>query len=193
MPYPLPCVIFAGGKSSRMGRDKALLPFGGCDTLAEYQYRRLLPLFSSVYLSAKSDKFPFDAPLLPDEPALGFYAPTAGLLSALKKLESDIFVLSVDTPFVDETSIAGMVAAWRESPEAAAVIARSPCGRHPMCGIYTKKMLPALEAAVSGRNHRLGALLESAGTLYVDFASDHLFYNLNTPREYENARRRASF
>jgi len=34
-------IIFAGGKSSRMGRDKALLPFGGYDTLTEYQYRRL--------------------------------------------------------------------------------------------------------------------------------------------------------
>lgn len=173
-----------------MGRDKALLPFGGCETLAEYQYRRLLPLFSSLYLSAKTDKFPFDAPWLPDDASADLYAPTVGLLGALKSLERDIFVLSVDTPFVEEEAIAKIVAAWRERPEAEAVIARSPCGVHPMCGIYTARMLPRLEAAVAGRKHRLGALLEAAGALCVDFDSDAPFYNMNTPVEYENAKKR---
>ena len=68
-PFPLPCVIFAGGKSSRMGRDKALLPFGGEPTLAAYQFTRLSPLFPATYLSAKTaEKFSDAMPVIVDEP-----------------------------------------------------------------------------------------------------------------------------
>lgn len=41
MLLDIPCVIFAGGKSSRMGEDKALLPFGNFKTLTQYQLTRL--------------------------------------------------------------------------------------------------------------------------------------------------------
>jgi molybdopterin-guanine dinucleotide biosynthesis protein A len=44
------CVIFAGGKSSRMGEDKSLLPFGTFSSLAEYQYNRLSNIFDIVYI-----------------------------------------------------------------------------------------------------------------------------------------------
>jgi molybdopterin-guanine dinucleotide biosynthesis protein A len=181
MPHPLPCVIFAGGKSSRMGRDKALLPFGGYDSLAEYQYRRLLPLFSSVHISSKTDKFPFDAPLILDRE--GVYAPTAGLLAAFEVLQSDFFALAVDTPFVDEAIITELVETYL-GKEADAFIARTSSGSHPMCGIYTRALQPVLEAMVAQGRHRLNDLLEQADTHYVNFANESHFYNLNTPREY---------
>jgi len=59
-------IIFAGGKSSRMGRDKALLPFGEYSTLCEYQYQRLAKIFETVHISTKEAKFDFDAPLIYD-------------------------------------------------------------------------------------------------------------------------------
>jgi len=184
MPHPLPCVIFAGGKSSRMGRDKALLPFGGYDTLAEYQYRRLLPLFSAVYISTKQPKFPFDAPLIED--AADVYAPTAGFLAAFRRLRSDFFALAVDTPLVGEAQIAALVRAYREGGYAV-YAARSPSGTHPVCGIYTlaveRKMA---EDAANGR-YRLHGLLKEVPTRWVTFDSDEPFVNLNTPAEYASA------
>ena len=50
-----PLVIVAGGKSSRMGRDKALLPFGGYSSLAQFQYQKFLPIFEKVYISCKNN------------------------------------------------------------------------------------------------------------------------------------------
>ncbi|WP_456451522.1 molybdenum cofactor guanylyltransferase MobA [Hydrogenimonas sp.] len=185
MPYPLPCVIFAGGKSSRMGRDKALLPFGDYDTLAEYQYRRLAPLFASVHLSTKADKFPFDAPLILD--AFDTYAPTAGLLAAFEALGGDFFALSVDTPFADER-VFGLLFEAYERGGADAVVARSPSGSHPMCGIYTQNLYPALRAMADAGRHRLGYLLKNAKTRFVDFDDESLFFNMNTPAEYDSAR-----
>ena len=99
--FNLTCVIFAGGKSSRMGQDKSLLPFGGFGSLAEYQYRRLSELFEKVYLSAKEAKFDFEADIIEDSPSQNVFAPTAGFDALFRRLEEErVFVLSVDTPFV---------------------------------------------------------------------------------------------
>jgi len=60
--FDLPCILFAGGKSSRMGEDKSLLPFGGYSSLAQFQYVRLSKLFTHVSISTKTaDKFDFTA------------------------------------------------------------------------------------------------------------------------------------
>ena len=185
MRFPIPCVIFAGGKSSRMGRDKALLPFGGYPTLAEYQYRRLLPLFSRVYLSTKSEKFPFDALLILDDEAAETFAPTAGLLGVYGTLQSDFFVLPVDTPFVDEAIMERLFEAYEEG-NADAVIARTPRGAHPLCGIYTSALLPKLQEMVRSGNHRLNHLLRISRTRYVDFPDEAPFFNINTPDDYES-------
>jgi len=76
MKYTIPAVIFAGGKSSRMGKDKASLPFGSYDTLAEYQYQRLKKIFSDIYIGSKTDKFDFNAPLILDRYSVS--SPMAG-------------------------------------------------------------------------------------------------------------------
>ena len=63
----IPCVIFAGGKSSRMGEDKALLPFAEFNTLTEFQLTRLKKIFKTVYISCKDKTlFEFDANFIED-------------------------------------------------------------------------------------------------------------------------------
>jgi len=47
------CVILAGGKSSRMGEDKALLPFGYSPTLTQYQLKKFQDYFKDLYISTK--------------------------------------------------------------------------------------------------------------------------------------------
>ena len=46
------CVILAGGKSSRMGQDKTLLPFGGFKTLTHYEVAKFSKVFEEVYVSS---------------------------------------------------------------------------------------------------------------------------------------------
>lgn len=184
--FPIPCILFAGGKSSRMGQDKSLLPFGGYPTLAEFQYDRLARVFVSVFISTKTaDKFGFDAPFILD-PENVDYAPTAGFVSTFREIGDErIMVLSVDTPFVDSGVFRKLLDA--DSDNVDAVIARTAEGAHPLCGIYHRSLLGEFERMLSEGDHRLGKLLSLSKTLYVDFNDDASFANLNHPDDYQEA------
>jgi molybdopterin-guanine dinucleotide biosynthesis protein A len=176
-------VILAGGKSSRMGQDKALLPFGRYGTLAEYQYRKLLPHFNRVWLSAKRDKFPFEAPLLYDIHEIA--SPLGAIESILTQIDApEAFVLSVDMPGVDAELIARLRETARARPEAQAIVARSPSGREPLCAIYRRGALPVFAAMLSERNHRINDLLKRIDTVEVPCGRKEVFVNLNTPETY---------
>ncbi len=189
MPFDLTCIIFAGGKSSRMGRDKSLLPFAGFPTLTQYQYHRLRKLFRRVCISAKeADKFHFEADVIPDTIETGIFAPTAGFVSVFNHLSDEkVFVLSVDAPFVEAQQISDLIAA--DAAGVDAVIARTDSGSHPMCGIYHRSLLPRFEEMLREDNHRLGQLLQQSHTRYVCFDDEIAFANLNHPHEYQEALR----
>jgi molybdopterin-guanine dinucleotide biosynthesis protein A len=185
MKQTIPAIIFAGGKSSRMGRDKALLPFGDAGSLAAYQYHRLHQYFEHVYLSAKENKFDFNAPLITD--SYDIHSPLVGIVSAFEALDTPmLFILSVDAPFVDKTVIDTLIDAWKGED---AVIARSSGEVQPLCGLYSRSILPLAKGEMEKGNHKLKLLLESADTHYVDFEKSHLFLNLNHPHEYEEAKK----
>ena len=184
--FDIPCILFAGGKSSRMGQDKSLLPFGGFSTLAEFQYNRLSKLFKYVAISTKnSDKFDFTADFILDPEGID-YAPTAGFVTAFKSLKSERFmILSVDTPFINEHIFQTLLDADNENLDA--VIAKTKGGSHPLCGIYHRTLAEEFERMLEENDHRLGKLLASSSTCYVDFEEEDLFANLNHPHEYQEA------
>lgn len=176
-------VLFAGGKSSRMGRDKSLLPFGGYDTLCEYQFQRLQILFEKVYISTKEQKFGFEAPLIFDRYPQS--SPLVGIISVFETISEDAcFILSVDAPFVNEAVITKL---YEESQGYDAVIAQSPGGIQPLCGIYKRSITPYAKAFIAEENHKLSALLRAANSHFVMFEDEAPFENLNHFHEYEVA------
>jgi molybdopterin-guanine dinucleotide biosynthesis protein A len=184
MKYKMPAVIFAGGKSSRMGKDKALLPFSGYKTLAQYQYERLQKLFEVVYLSAKEDKFDFEAAFIPDRYEIS--SPLAGIVTVFETLDvEEVFILSVDAPFVNETVINTLMKKKRQEDDT--VIAKTQSGLQPLCGIYRHTVLPLAKTALKENRHRLTHLLKEVQSSFVMFEEESLFANLNHPHEYEKA------
>jgi len=182
--YEMPAVIFAGGKSSRMGQDKALLPFGGYNSLTRFQYNKLSALFSKVYLLAKEEKFDFDAPFIKD--LYEESSPLIGIISIFKCLDvEEVFVLSVDAPFIDK-KIIHTILKEREA-QSDAIIAQSPNGLEPLCGLYRRSILPLAESQLAHGNHRLHTLLKSAKTKTVTFKEVKPFTNINHPHEYQEA------
>jgi len=185
--YDIPCVIFAGGKSRRMGRDKALLPFGGFDALTEFQLAKFRPYFQKVFVGCKSrDKFDFEAEFIED---LKFYedsAPFIGLVSAFETLDVDaIFVLSVDVPFFD---VGHFEKLYEQLDNHEGVIAKSPNGKQPLCAIYKREILPHLKKLISEKEYRFASLYEKISLSVVKFDDEKIFTNLNTLEEYESNR-----
>jgi len=182
-------VIFAGGKSSRMGEDKSLLPFGGFESMSAFQYHKLSQIFERVYISTKVDKFAFNAPLLLDNYPQS--SPLVGLISIFEHLEDadELFILSVDAPFVDQAAIETL---YEASANHDAIIAQTPSGTQPLCGIYRRSILPQAKAFLAQDNHKLNFLLKSVNTKFVAFESDAKFMNLNHPEEYREAITRIS-
>lgn len=177
-------IIFAGGKSSRMGKDKALLPFGGYPTLSEFQYARLGTLFQKVYISAKDNKFDFDCTVIKD--TYKESSPLVGIISVFETLNvEEVFILSVDAPFVNRDTIEKLLA--HNESDLDAIVAQSPSGVQPLCGLYKKSILPLAYEQLEKDNHKLGDLLRLANTLYVKFDEDLPFTNLNHPKEYRQA------
>jgi len=183
-------VVLAGGRSRRMGRDKALLPFGGYETLAEYQYRRLSPYFERVWLSAKSDKFPFDAPLILDEGEI--YSPMIALRSILGHTAAEaVFVLGVDLPFVSIDLIQKLTALYRQS-HGDIIIVESPKGFQPLCAIYKTEIEEIVVSMINADEHRMGRLYEREELEVVTLfcRQETQFHNLNEPGDLTAALKR---
>jgi len=181
-------VIFAGGKSSRMGEDKALLPFAKETTLAEYQYKNLQNTFQHVALSAKNDKFNFNCQVIIDNYEES--SPLVGILSIFETLRDvdAVFILSVDAPFVGKAVIQSIME--KESSEADVIVAKSPSGIQPLCALYKRSILVLAKEQYKQGNHKLQDLLTLAKTEIVLFSDDSPFTNLNHPKEYEEALKR---
>jgi len=183
----IPCVIFAGGKSSRMGEDKALLPFADAPTLTQYQYERLSKIFTHVYISCKEHtKFNFQANFIEDIQKSATFAPTLGFIAAFEQLQTQrIFVLSVDTPFVSQKEIQALIDA--DTPNYDATVAKTAEGIQPLCGIYHRSLLPLFQKMLDNNTHKLHFLLKHARTNYCNFSQTQPFLNLNHPHEYKEA------
>ncbi len=185
-PYST-AVILAGGKSSRMQRDKALLPFDNYASLAEFQYKRLSKIFSNVYISSKNNKFDFNVDVLEDRYEES--SPLVALVSIFEALEEieEVFLLSVDAPFVSKNIIDAL---YKSNHLSDVVVAESPYGLEPLCAIYRRSCLVKAKRALESDKHRLHALFEELDVKHVKIEDELAFMNLNYPSEYEEAQKR---
>lgn len=167
-----------------MGEDKSMLPFGGFDTLLEYQYRRLTALFSEVYISTKKVNLPFTCKIIEDKSEV--FAPTAGFVSLFESVKSEaFFVISVDSPFIDDSLIAQIIA--QDSDDVDATIVKTDEGLHPLCGIYHRSLQPSFKRMLQEDNHKLGLLLKASTCNYITCNNSHKMMNLNYKSEYLEA------
>lgn len=177
-------VILCGGKSSRMGEDKALLPFDSYTTLAQYQYERLQPFFKKVYLSSKTNKFDFidDEHIIFDQGDI--FSPMIALQTILQHCqEKKLFILTVDTPFVSIASIQKLFIASKNAKISVAKTQRL----HNLCGFYHKEILYYIEELLEKDIHKIRLLLDKFETNVISFPNENEFLNLNKKEDYLKA------
>jgi len=185
MKKNISCVILAGGKSSRMGSDKSLLPFGGFDTMIEYQLNKFQNYFQKIYVSTKSrDKFNFKANFIEDIDYFKQSSPLIAFFSILKQIDTEyVFIISVDSPFSGINQFNKLYNMIDKNFEA--IVAKSPKYTHNTCAIYKKTIIPIIKKMLQNDNHKLKFLLDSINTKYVNFKDEKNFINMNYQKDYQ--------
>ena len=185
-PKEIPIVILCGGKSSRMGEDKSLLPFSSYPTLTQYQYERLKKEFPNIYLSSKVNKFDFlenDNNIIYDKSDI--YSPLVALQTIFNFIQTNkVFILTVDTPFVKVESIKKLII---ESQAYDITVAKTT-RLHNLCGVFDKSILNNINQMINEDMHKVGFLLKKSNTNIIEFDNDDEFLNLNEMSDYKKAK-----
>ena len=182
-------VILTGGQSRRMGRDKALLPVGN-ETMSlklAKCYACLGPVAFSVDRSGRFDCGGYLE--LPDTyPRKG---PLNGLYSAFTQTdENAAFFTATDMPNGDPELARTLSYGLGEYD--ASIIRRADGRLEPMFGVFRRRCLPQVKAALESENRSFRAVFERMNVHY--FSEDDLkewdlnviLANLNTPEAYES-------
>jgi molybdopterin-guanine dinucleotide biosynthesis protein A len=185
-------LILAGGRSTRMGQDKAALKYGERSQL-ERAFALLAPLVTRCFVSVRGDQQD-DAlrarfPQIVD--AAGIEGPAAGISTALRTHpEAAWLVLACDLPFLDAATLQNLIA--RRDPARIATAYRSAHDGlpEPLCAIYEPAAAAALATYLAGGRNCPRKFLIQSDTLLLDQPRAEALDNVNTPTELDDARAR---
>lgn len=185
---PFSAVLLAAGRSTRMGRDKALLEVAG-RPLWQRQWELLAEAGATErFLSVRLEQgwAPADVAKIPD--AAPDAGPLAGIIAALERCSSPLLlVLAVDLP--------GMQAAYlrkmhgRCAPARGVVPWRRGGRPEPLCAIYPREVLPEARELLAHGHNAVTGLAATAGslglirTLAIEADDEPLFVNWNRPED----------
>lgn len=184
--------ILAGGKSTRMGANKAFVEYDGRTLLA-----RALDLARSftpnVRIVGSAEKFAPFAPVVED--VFCDCGPLGGIHAALQASQTELnLMLAVDMPFVSWAFLQYLMGQAENAAEAVVIVPRADLNRQPLCAIYRRAFADAAEDALRAGQNRIDRLFEQVRTRVIEEQeleaagfSPALFRNLNTPEELSKA------
>jgi molybdenum cofactor cytidylyltransferase len=191
----LPGIILAAGASTRMGRLKALLPFGAGETFLSRLVRvlREAGVDDVLVVVGPGHQEEIGAALDALQPIRGVLneAPEGGqLTSILAGLEvadrpgvHGILVAPVDQPLVTAPTVASLIQAYRTTRAPVVRPMRQGRGGHPV--IFDRAAFTALRRADPARGAREAVRVFGADVLNVAVEDDGAFEDIDTPADYE--------
>lgn len=176
-------IILAGGKSRRMGRDKADMFLSG-KTFLQHQIAKGETLgIQNIVVSGYGGSL-CDRPVVFDR-HLGM-GPLGGLEAALKKVEHRAcLVLSVDTPLISVWELQRMIEHSRMSEKRITVLKHGE-RIEPLVGIFKKDLADEIEKNL--KDGKVKAFLDHVGfDVYESHGDEGIFLNINDQADYETA------
>ena len=177
--------ILAGGRSSRMGQDKADLFFQR-KTFLEYQIEKFREHYDCL-LSLGNSGRPYQGPCRMVRDEHRNIGPIEGIRQLLKAAHTPyVFICAVDMPLVPWELVAYMESYLSEPY--LCYIPETVDGIHPLCGIYHRDVLPYVEQMIREGDYKLRNLLDRIPVKYIPIRyscfSERILKNINTPAEY---------
>jgi molybdopterin-guanine dinucleotide biosynthesis protein A len=182
----------AGGESRRMGRDKALLPWGETDLLGHTLARLRMVTDDVRILSGPDLRYTDRGVPVEVDPAPGL-GPLGGLAAALESAAGeDVLLLGVDLPLVPPALLEALI---ERAPGFHAVVPVPARGPEPLCALYGAACREAVQRHVAGGDLKMTAFWTDLRVREVDPTdlgafgdAAELFLNVNAPRDYQRAR-----
>ena len=180
-------IIVAGGRSSRIGVDKALLKVGG-STMIERIISVLQQVAGHVLISAGNGKYSFTG-YSHVEDKFADIGPIGGIYSALKASSTPInIVVSCDLPFLSVDLLDYLL---QNSLENELIIPVHNNFYEPLCAVYNVSLLPVIEQQINDGDYKLINLITKTDSKLLPITSDLPFYkpnvfnNINSIADYE--------
>ena len=179
--------VLAGGMSSRMGRDKAMLEFEG-DVLVRRALRTLTEVCGAVAIAGGTGLEQYGRVISDGTPGRG---PLGGIVAALEQTEAEWNVfLPVDTPFVPAVALRRLLAV--ADAGCVGVFSALEGQVQPLCAVYSRRALGVVRGELAADRRKVRTAIEAAGLVrVVEFAAAEAgwFRNLNTPADLQEAAR----
>ena len=183
--------VLAGGKSTRMGSDKAFLGWGK-QTLLAHSLALARTLSPEALIVGPSAKFASYGAVVED--VLRDRGPLGGIHAALLASATDLnLILAVDLPLIEPKVLKYLVAEARRST-AIVTVPRVAGGWQPLCAVYRREFARIAERALREGNNKIDSLftlveihaVEEQDLSRLGFSS-RMFQNVNTPKDLEKA------
>ncbi len=172
-----------------MGKSKALLDLKG-KPFIKYIADTVTGLFEEVHIIAdESSQFEFlDMPVVSD--VYKNCGPLGGIHSALVHASIEkVFILTCDAPLIQSEFILFLL---DELSNEDVLVPSIQSFVHPLCGVYSKSCLPAIEKRLSSKQYSVLNFLHTQKTKVAELPLqravqfEQSFLNVNTPEEYQN-------
>ena len=187
--------IVAGGKSSRMGQDKALLKLKG-QTLLERALELARGVSRDVRVVGTADKFAAFAPVIED--VFRDQGPLSGIHAALKSSSTDLnLILAVDLPFLKSNCLHYLISQARVTT-ALVTVPRAGGAWQTLCAVYRRGFAEYAEQSLREGKNKIDPLFSRVQTKVIEenelvqhgFSPD-IFQNVNTPDEFRRAQKQS--
>jgi molybdopterin-guanine dinucleotide biosynthesis protein A len=183
-------LVLAGGRSTRMQRDKAALEYQPGETQLDAAMKLLQPRVARAFVSVRAEQRADGTRAL--YPQIfdrgGVEGPIAGISAALDEFpEAAWLVLACDLPFLDASTLDVLIAARDPSRDASAFRSAHDGLPEPLCAIYEPRARQAIAAHIAGGRNCPRKVLINANTQLLEQPNPRALDNVNTVDEYERA------
>lgn len=182
-PVPTSAIVLAGGRSTRMGKDKSRLPLNGVPMI-EHLAGILRPYFDYVMLSVAetpTEPLPRGMQAVVDRrPGLG---PLMGITSALAATTTTVsFVIACDIPNVNTALLSRLLCSSEDCD--IAVPSFEDGLFEPLYAVYRRAIVPIAERALEEGRRRVSVLFDRCRTRVIQEEETSWYVNMNTPHDY---------
>ncbi len=174
--------VLVGGSSSRMGCDKALLPYRG-ERLVDHIARQVRGAAGSVTLVGAAERYgALGYRVISDQ--IAGRGPLGGVHAALSDTEAEWNLLvACDMPRLEQALLEGLLDRAEEQGCDCLVPLSAPHKVEPLCAVWRRSALAKIEAALFDGVLRMTDALQLLDTHYWTGAAAW-FVNANTPQEW---------